>query len=436
MAGLTIAQMLTPISGAQFRSLAVTALQTLGLQPQNWAQGGGLSSILTVACNLLGMLSGGEDGTAQTSGLSYAIAQQWNPTASGGGLQLLSKYFYGVNPPQPTFASGNLTLVNSGGGVYTFGPNQAVFSSTVKNSQGVYPTYTNTTGFTLNPLATLTIPIVCTFAGSGGNSAPGFISNIVSAMLGVSASNAAPVLGSDALTDDELRQLNIDSLFSQSVFGPRGAYAYAIRTATNFVSGQPVNVNRWSISPSSHTGNVTIYICGPDGTTDPNDQKGIAQCIENGAGSTDPRFAGARPDGVTVLPSTVVIGGVTIGSPAPATPVLYAPTGIQVYVLAPKGVRGADVQTAILNQLATFFSSQANPIGGITASDDSHTSFTGLLESGVTGVIAQGVAQIPGCQMLSTAFQGINTDLPLSANEVATDGITSSTLSVFVQYAS
>lgn len=410
---LTIAQLLTPITAANFRSQAVAGLQSLGLQPQNWAAGGIASSTLTVACNLLATLS---------TQLSNAIAQQWNPTATGGGLQLLSYYFYGITPPQATFAAGSLTLTNTGGGVYTYAAGQATFASTVANSQGIYPTYTNTNSFTLGALATLSVPVTCVFAGSGGNSSPGFVTQLVTAMLGVTCTNPLPILGSDALSDTALRQLNVNSLAIQSVYGPRNAYAYAIQTAVNFVTGSPVNINRWTISVASHTGDITIYVCGPAGTTDSNDQIGVALNIE----------AIARPDGITVGPTTVTVAGLVIGSPAPATPVNYNPT-ITVYVLAPKGVAASILQTTIVSSLTVWFEGATNPIGGATGADDANPSFTGILESGVSGQIAIAVASITGCVMLSTRFVGTS-DLPLTANEVAVYAVPS--LTVNVQYSS
>ena len=199
-------------------------------------------------------------------------------------------------------------------------------------------------------------------------------------------------------------------------------YAYAIQTATNFVTGSPVNINRWTISVSSHTGNITIYICGPAGTTDPNDQIGVALNIE----------AIARPDGITVGPTTVTVGGVTIGSPAPAIPVNYNPA-ILVYVLAPKGVSAASLQATIASSLVTWFEGATNPIGGATGADDANPSFTGIFESGVSGQIAIAVASVTGCVMLSAKFTGTS-DLPLAANQVAVYAVTS--LQVNVQYTS
>jgi len=415
----------------------------MGPNPNNWKQGGIASSFLTAACAILGILSGGGQIAGVTiGGLSNALAQQWNPTASGGGLQLLSQYFYGVPPPLGSYASGSLTLVNSGGGVYSYGAGQAQFASTIPNAVGVYPTYTNESAFTLNALSTLSIEIECTFSGSGGNAIPGAISNLVTSMLGVTCSNPNPVLGSDPLSDPALRQYNISSLSRNSNYGPRSSYSYAIQTATNIVTGSPVNINRWTISVNSHTGVATIYICSPEGTTDPNDQAGIAACIESGAGSTDPTFTGARPPGATVGPDTVIIGSSTIGAPAPAVTVTYSPTSISVYVLAPKGTiangttpAGAplSLQTTILNQLDNFFESQANPIGGLSFSDDNNLSFNGISESAVIGQIGQAIASVPGCSLIATRFVGPS-DLTLLASEVAVNGISASTLNVIVTY--
>lgn len=416
---MTVGQLLTPVPQATWRAYGVTALQSLGLQPQNWAAGSIASSFLTVASYLLAGLS---------TQLSNAIAQQWNPTASGGGLQLLSLYFYNVQAPQGTFASGQVTLTNSGGGVYSYAAGQAFFASTIANAAGVYPTYTNEDAFTLNPSSTITIDVECTFLGSGGNAPAGFVTELVTAMLGVTCTNAYAILGSDPLTDPALRQLNIDSLGKNSDYGPRSAYAYAIQTATNIVTGAPVNINRWTISIDSHTGDVSIYICGPEGTTDPNDQAGVAACIESGQGSTDSTFYGARPGGVTVGPATVTIGGFTIGSPAPASTVTYAPGLITVYVLAPKGTTTTSIQLAIIDALDTWFEGPTNPIGGISAADDQHASFTGIFESGITGIIAQAVASVgPDVLMLSTRFAGSG-DLAIGPYQVAVNGITASPL--------
>ncbi len=411
---LSVQQLLTPATQDQARSVLVTVLQAVGLQPQNWAKGGIASSLLTGAAALY---------SSASSQLSNAIAQQWNPTATGGGLQLLSKYFYGTTPPQPTFATGDLVLTNRGGGIYSYAPGQAFFSSTVKNDDGVSPVYTNVDAIALgagspSSPTTQTIEVQAfNVEGSGGNSNPGFVSSLVTSMQGVSVTNPASIVGSDALSDAALRALNISSLaVTGNAFGPRAAYAYAIQAAVNVSSGLPVNVNRWSISIDSHTGQVTIVVASPAGPVLLGDLQGISNSIE----------ALGRPDGVTVLPGASGFPS----QPASATTVAYEPA-IDVYVIAPAGTSSSDLADAVETALTTWFESPANPIGGLVASDDDHTDFQGIFETGVAGVIAQGVATVPGARMISAKFNGEG-ELPLTAGQVATN---ETTVNIRVQYA-
>lgn len=411
---LSVQQLLTPSTRDQARATAVTVLQALGLQPQNWAKGGIASSVLTAAAALYASAS---------TQLSNAIAQQWNPTASGGGLQLLSKYFYGVTPPQPTFATGLEVLTNRGGGVYSYAPGQAFFVSTVANAAGVYPVYTNTDAIALgagspSSPTTQTIGIACmNVQGSGGNANPGFVSSLVTSMLGVSCTNPAAIVGTDALQDDALRALNVASLaVTGNAFGPRAAYAYAIQAATNVTTGLPVNVNRWSISIDSHTGEVTIIVASPAGPVSTDDLQGISNSIE----------ALARPDGVTVLPGAAGFPS----QPYSATGQPYTAT-IDVYVIAPRGTAAAALETAAEDALTTWFESSANPIGGLVASDDANANFQGIFETGIAGVIAQGLAAVPGASLIAAKFSGMG-DMALGAQQVATNA---TTLVMHVQYA-
>lgn len=406
---MTIQQLLTALTPAQVRSNLVATLQSLGLQPQNWPQGSIASSLLTGIATI---------GSVLTGQLANGIAQQWNPTASGGGLQLLSQYFFGITPPQATFASGSVTLTNTGGGVYSYGPGQATFQSTVANSAGLYPQYTNTSSFLLNANSTLTIPVQCTTVGSAGNSAPGFVTLLITQMLGVSCTNQNPILGTDALSDPALRQLNTNSLGVRgSAYGPRSAYAYAISVAVNSVTGLPVNVNRQSISIASHTGEVTIYVASPEGAVSTTDLQGISNSIE----------ALARPDCVTVLPGMAGYPS----APGSATTVPYTPA-ITCYVVAPSGTTAASLQATISSAISTWFSGPQNPIGGLTGSDDAHSNFTGIFESGVGGIIGAAVASVTGCYLLSTQFVG-ESDLELFEGEVAV-WQPSSPVNVIVQY--
>jgi hypothetical protein len=376
---LTIDQILTPLTPDQVRASLVNILIGLSVPADKWAKGGVASSILTATANVLSMLSGQ---------LANGLTAYFLPKATGGILQLVAQYVYGVIPPQATFASGPYNLVNAGGGVYTVAAGALTVSDPSTGNK-----YTNTAPFTLNSNSSLTITIACTTSGSAGNASPDAITNLVTSLLGVTGSNPSALVGLDPLTDDALRQLCLNSLGARSVRGPRTAYAYAIQTATNSVTGNPVNINRFVISTASHTGDTNVVIAGPNGTTDPDDLTGVETSIE----------AQARPEGVTVTVQ-------------PATVVTYAPT-LTPWVQAPAGVTAGTLQSAIAAYLTASFGSPANPIGGNVAADDAHPSgFQGILATGVTALVGQAVAAIPGCLLI--ALQGA-TDLALTADDVA-----------------
>lgn len=108
-------------------------------------------------------------------------------------------------------------------------------------------------------------------------------------MPGVTVTNLGAVAGIDAETDAELRDACKAKLGSLSVRGPRGAYEYAVRVATR-LDGSPVNVNRLSVSSSSSTGIVNVYVASPSGAPLADDILRVGESIE----------AVARPEAVTV----------------------------------------------------------------------------------------------------------------------------------------
>lgn len=396
MAVPTIQQIVTPLTPDQARAAVQNIIIALGIPANQWAAGGRASSLLTGAGNILSMLSGQ---------LANGVAALFLPTAvlqSNGVIQLLAQYFYGVIVPQATFASGLVTLTNTSGAIY----NVAAGQFTVTNIR-TGASYTNPNAFTLNAGSSANVTFAATVAGSSGNANPGDITGIGTPLLGVTCTNVASFVGRDALTNQQVYQLCIDSLGARSVRGPRGAYGFAISgtdfvtgapLATNAVTGAPVNINRWTISFASHTGQATVVICGPDGTTDPGDLTGVVASVEQNA----------RPGGVTATVS-------------PATPVPYAAT-LTPWVVAPSSVAAATIQSAIATGITAFMSSPDNPIGGQTADDDSSPGgLTGLLGGSVFAAAAAAVASIGGCRLIS--LQGA-TDIALSSMQVATDSVT------------
>jgi hypothetical protein len=381
MADFTIDQLFSAPTAAAFRAQMVTALVAMNIPADKWRAGGVASTMLTVASMSLALMA---------ATLSVIIRGFFLPTATGGGLKLLALYVYGVTVPSATFATGNIALTNSGGGIYI----KAAGEVTVQNPDtGV--TYTNSVGFTLNGSSSLEVAFTATIEGSAGNANPGTITTLVTNMLGVSVTNAAAFVGVDAPSDEDIRLLCQNKLGAMSVRGPRTAYAYAIQVAVNAVTGATVNINRWVVTADSHIGVVYVTVAAPSGSVDPNDLLGVGTSIEEIA----------RPEAVTVVLNQ-------------ATIVDYTPT-VTAWVQAPTGVTAAQVQTAIASAITAYLSTY--PIGGVTALDDANptTNFTGLFASGIYGAAAAGAATL---QARLYSLKGA-TDLALASTEVASDGV-------------
>jgi len=396
-----IAQLLTAPTQPQIRAMLVTLLVGLNVPADKWRKGGSLSTILTVASIIL-------NGTAIL--VAQAINGFFLPLARGQGLVNLAFYLYGVTAPQPTQATGQFTFVNSGSGVFA-GPSYAA-GQVIVEDPATGQTYVTTDNLNIGAFgsgtASQTVGIKCQQFGTIGNANPGDIDEIVTTMVGVTGSNPSPVIGSDGLSDAALRSLCLASLGARSVRGPRGAYQYAIQTATNAVTGAPVNINRWYISPASSSGTVTIYLASPTGVPDANDVAGVIANIQGIGGGVSPAgipLGGARP------------GGVTANTSAAAT-VNYTGTAVLSCSL-PSGVTQAQLAAAAATSLAAFMSTY--DIGGATAQDDANPGgFTGLLASAAYAACASGVAT------LGATFYGAKglTDLALSLGQVAVDNVT------------
>lgn len=386
MADLTIDEILQKATRAEYRARMVTMLVTLSVPADKWKSGGVASTMLTVCAALFAFID---------STIVGIISDFFLPLATGTGLVRLAYYVYGVTVPEATFATGSVTFTNSAGGIY---PMAAGEVTVLNSSTGI--TYTNVDAVTIPALGTATVDVRATTAGSVGNSSPAGIDTMNTTLYGVTVTNPAALVGIDAPTDAAVRQLCTNKLGVLGVRGVRTAYAYAVQTATNSVTDQPVNINRWSISESSHTGTVTLYVASPTGVPDADDVTGVATNVE----------ALARPAGVTA-------------NTYAAAAVVYAPT-ITVYVLNAPGLDVDALKDAIDAAILTYISTY--PIGGVTASDDTNTAFTGLFGSGVASAIAA------GCATLAVTLLSVKgaTDQALLASEVITNSVTTIVVSV------
>ena len=373
MPPITVTQLLTPITQAQFFATFQNALVTLGIPATQWRSGGVASTMLQALASTCASFS-----TLMTS----ALASMFLDYATGSWLVLLAYYVYGVNAIPATFASGFVTLTNSGGGVYTYAANTfTILNTTTKQ------TYVVTQPFTLGALSSLTVSVSATTSGSAGSAAPGQINALVTVALGVTVTNGLSVVGQDAQSDADLRATCRAALGGLSVRGPRNAYTWAVKTALN--AGVPVNINRISVSSASSNGIVTVYCASPSGVPVAGDLTAAAANIE----------AAVRPNAVTAYTYA-------------ATPVTYGPT-VTIYATAIPGLTAAAVQAGAAAALAAQLS--LYPIGGMAGGSVPFGYSGQVYASWVDGVIY-------GSNSAIFDIEG-STNLPLHLGEVATDAI-------------
>lgn len=340
---IPIDALITPVTEDQFLETFLSNLETLGLKARSWRPGGVYRTILRILAATC----------ASFSDLQVRfIKSGFLELAEGDWLTWVAFWVYGVTRPEATFAVGPVTLTNLGGGEYTFAARQLrVFNTSTQKA------FTNAEAFPLLPLATLDIAIVAVEIGSESSSSAGAIDDIETLYDGsIEVTNAAPVLGSDAMLDADLRQLCIDKLAARSVFGPRGAYAYAIRSALR-PDGTPVDINRLSISPASSTGVVTMFVASPSGVPTDEDLDAARANVE----------LLARPD--TATASLEASSSVTITRT------------LTIWAQKQPGLTAADVITLAQKQLVTL--NRNYPIGGIRKGTTQGWFYADTLESRV-----------------------------------------------------
>lgn len=328
---LTIQQLLTPPTAAQVRAQWVSNLVTLGVPADKWRAGGVWSTILTVLSNVY---------AAFALLITAGIGSFFLPTAFGGWLDLLAYYVYGVLRVPATFATGNVSLINGGGGSFTLNPGDLIVSNPTTGA-----TYTNVAGFTLTPLGTVSIVVSAVTAGSGGSSAPGTITGFVTPLTNVTVTNPSSLVGTDAQTDASLQQTCLNKLASLGVPGGlANAYAFAATTALN--GTVLVAVNRVQVTPASSTGTVGVVVAGPSGAV-----SGTVNPPTGDLGAVLTNIlAIARPQAVTVNLSSAVPQADT--------------DALTVYARASvPGVSQAQLQANVAAAISLFLSTY--PIGGL-----------------------------------------------------------------------
>jgi phage-related baseplate assembly protein len=325
---ISLADLTTPVPRARVEQSLYDALGKLGVSTTSWMVGSVVRAMVTSVSLFLSSLSY----------LQAAIAKSgFLELASGDWLALVALYVFGVEKVQATFAAGEVTLTNPGGGVYTYDPDDL----TVRNS-ATDKSYRNTAPFTLNAGETLTIAVQAVEAGAASTSIAGAVDEIESGPTGVTVTNATAIVGADAESDPALRTRCLEKLGALSPNGPWDAYSYVAKNAKR-ADGSPIGVTRARLEKDGY-GFVTLFVATATGgvTGDENDPDTDLGAINEAVQRQ------AVPQAVTASTASAV--PVTV-------PVTYTLTLYNTV-----GQTEDQIKDAVGLRLASFMSTQ--PIGG------------------------------------------------------------------------
>ncbi len=345
--------LVTPVTRAEAQASIYEVLGVLGVNTTSWKPGAVVRTMIVAASVVLAALSELQASIARSGFLEFSEAE-W--------LTLVAHYVYGVDRIDATFAVGEITLTNSGGGVYNFDPDDLIFSNSVTGK-----TYRNTEAVSLAALGTETIAIQATEVGADSTSGPGDIDTMVTTVLGVTCANLAQVTGTDAEGDAALRTRCQEKLGALSPFGPWDAYAYAVRSATH-ADGTSVGINRIRIVKDGY-GTVTTYLAGVDGAVpgdpeDPDTDLGIAnEAIQRNA-------------------APLAVNAVVLSAVNHSIAVTY-----EVWMYNTSALTDEQIEEQIESALTAFM--QAQPIGGNVIGSDPGKVFTSALRAAIIGAMPE-----------------------------------------------
>lgn len=325
-------QLIRKLTKDEVRKSLLNLMAAAGLPTTSWQEGSVVLTIVEVVAILI---------AGFTAVLVAVVRGGFRELAEGIWLTYLSKYVYGVDRIGATFATTTLTLTNSGGGVYTFDSEEAIFKNSVTKAL-----YRNVSVFTLNagPATTLNINVRAVAEGTGSNANPGEITEIVTTMLGVTCTNATAALATDEESDVALRQRDLDALGALSPNGAAAAYAYFAKS-TKRADGSTIEVNRVSVSPDSSTGEVTVIVASSSGGV-----TGTVGDTSTDLGLIDENIqTSCVPLGITCTVASAVTTAIAVTA--------------NVYISAAAAMTTGEVQDAVEARLAEYFANSV-PIGG------------------------------------------------------------------------
>lgn len=378
MALFTLDELITPVTRDEARDAIYNVLSALGVRTSAWETGAVTRTMIIGVSAMLSSLSKLQSLMARSGFLDLA-EQDW--------LTFVARYVYGVERDEATFAAGDVTFVNAGGGVYNMGAGDVVVAHATTGK-----TYRNTSAFTLGALATLDVPVSAVESGSASNAAGGAITTLVTtSLVDVTVSNALPLIAYEEQSDALLRAECKEKLGSLSPMGPWDAYSYAARNAL-LSTGESAGITRTRITKDGY-GNVTLYGASATGA------------ISGTAGDLTTQI-GAVDDAVQKLAAPLAVNASVLSASALAVTVQY-----ELWAYNTSGMSDDEIKDAIELALIEFIAN--HPISGKLLDPEDATGY--VFVDALRAVISNAIPEV-----FHVALSLPAADVPLTAVQVAT----------------
>ena len=363
MSVLSLAQLLVAETQTAIYDRAIALAKSALLPVTSWAPGDPTRSLYHLLSTTLA--------NAEATIAGY-IAAGFLDYSEGDWLILLAKQVYNVDAIGESYATCTCRITNAGGRYFEFDPGDI----TVKKSGST--TYHNTTGGVLIANGTLDLDFVADVSGSAGSATVGEITEMVTALLGLSVVNTTAAVGVDRESDESIRIRCRAKLGALSPNGPADSYNYI---ATSTVS----SVTRAKTIGDHADGSVDVYVASSSGVVQAGDVALIQSAIAEQA----------TPQCVTAVVHSATAKTVTVN--------------YNLWIYDAVGETQAAIKSKIASALDAMF--LARPIGGDVIPGNSGKIYLSLISRTIEAVYPNHAYRV---EMLSPT-----SDTTLAVNEVA-----------------
>lgn len=360
MAFFSLSDLTTPATRADVQASIYRVLGIMGVNTTAWGAGAVVRTLTVAVSAILSAFSSLQAQIASSGFLDLA-EDNW--------LTLVAKYVYDVDRNEAAFATGTLTLSNSGGGIYIVDPGDLIVATPATPDPRSGKTYRNDEAFVLGAGATIVVAITAVEAGSESTAGAGAITVLVTSLLNVTCSNPNALVGLDEETDAALRVRCSEKLGALSPMGPWDAYTYAARNAHRS-TGEPCGITRTRTLKDGY-GNVTLVV-------------GSATGIVTGTIGDLATDLGAVDEAIQTLAAPLAVTAHTESATAVNQAISY-----ELWAYNTSGLNDAQIALAVQSALAAFTARQ--PIGGntLTPADTTGYVWSDAIKAAISGVLPQ-----------------------------------------------